>query len=373
MSDNVLITRALLFPSLVTGLSAREWDLLVRQGRQANLLARLAHRIDEQQLMEHVPLRPRSHLLSALRMADRQSSAMRWEVECILRALAGVDERVILLKGAAYLLSNLPAARGRTFADVDILVPKQSIAEFESQLMLHGWQGTHHDEYDQRYYRQWMHEIPPMRHVKRGTTVDVHHTLLPESARLKINTALLFQNAIAVPEHDRLYVLAPVDMVLHSATHLFHEGTLENGLRDLFDLDSLLRHFGAIPDFWKRLVPRATELGMCRPLYYALRYCLNILNTPAPEEVIDELESGKPAPIISSMMDFCYQRALRPHHGSCNTRGSSLARTALYIRSHWLRMPFPLLAQHLLRKALRNSAPRTWENLFAPAGEKPEP
>ncbi len=373
MSGNALITRALLLPSLVTGLSVPEWDLLVRQGRRANLLARLAHRIIEQQLMDRVPPRPRSHLLSALRMADRQSSAMRWEVECILRALAGVDERVILLKGAAYLLSDLPTAKGRTFADVDILVPKQRIAEVESQLMLHGWQGTHHDDYDQRYYRQWMHEIPPLRHVKRGTSIDVHHTVLPESARLKINTALLFQSAIAVPGHGRLYVLAPVDMVLHSATHLFHEGTLDNGLRDLFDLDCLLRHFGAIPDFWEQLVPRAAELGMRRPLYYALRYCSKILNTPRPVEVINELEPGKPAPIVSSMMDFCYQRALSPHHDSCSTNGSRLATAFLYIRSHWLRMPFPLLVQHLLRKAMRNSTARAWETLFTPAPEKPEP
>ena len=45
-----LITHALLSPSRVTGLSALEWDMLVRQGRRANLLARLAHRIDALEL-----------------------------------------------------------------------------------------------------------------------------------------------------------------------------------------------------------------------------------------------------------------------------------------------------------------------------------
>jgi hypothetical protein len=90
-------------------------------------------------------------------------------------------------------------------------------------------------------------------------------------------------------------------------------------------------------------------------------------------EVINELEPGKPAPIVSSMMDFCYQRALSPQHGSCSTKGSRLATTFLYIRSHWLRMPFPLLVQHLLRKAMRNSTARAWDTLFTPAPEKPEP
>jgi hypothetical protein len=34
--------------------------------------------------------------------------------------------------------------------------------------MLAGWAATHHDAYDQRYYRQWMHELPPMQPYARG-------------------------------------------------------------------------------------------------------------------------------------------------------------------------------------------------------------
>ncbi|MBK7422847.1 MAG: nucleotidyltransferase family protein [Propionivibrio sp.] len=75
----------------------------------------------------------------------------------------------------------------------------------------------------------------------RGTTIDVqNHTILPESARIKVNTLALLDAVVAMPGYDNLYVLEPVDMLLHSATHLFHEGGLENGLRDLFDLDSLV-------------------------------------------------------------------------------------------------------------------------------------
>jgi hypothetical protein len=51
-------------------------------------------------------------------------------------------------------------------------------------------------------------------------------------------------------------------------------------------------------------------------------------------------------------MDFCYQRALRPDHASCSDAWTPLARLALYVRSHWIRMPFLLLVYHLARKAL---------------------
>lgn len=363
MRPRDLIVTALLDPQESLRLSHVEWDLLIRQGRRANLLARLAHRMTEDGLLDAVPQRPRLHLVSALRMVERQNKAMRWEVRCIRAALNDVaaETGLILLKGAAYVMADLPAANGRTFSDIDVLVPKSHLARVESQLMLNGWQGTHHDEYDQRYYRRWMHEIPPMRHIRRGTNIDVHHAILPETARLKVNTPELFRNVVALPGHEELFVLDPVDMLLHSATHLFHEGSLDNGLRDLFDLDSLFRHFGKNPDFWKRLVPRAVELGLVRPLYYAVRFCSELLGTSISPDIVEATMAGKPAPMTSFLMDYCYRRALRTPHASCNGRGTSLARSALYVRSHWLRMPFPLLAYHLLRKAVRRSTPASWE------------
>ena len=363
MRPRDLIVASLLDPQESLCLSEVEWDLLVRQGRRANPLARLAHRMTESGLLDAVPQRPRLHLISALRMVERQNKAMRWEVRCIRAALNDVaaETGLILLKGAAYVMADLPAANGRTFSDIDVLVPKSHLARVESLLMLNGWQGTHHDEYDQRYYRRWMHEIPPMRHIRRGTAIDVHHAILPETARLKVNTPELFRKVVALPGHEGLFLLDPVDMLLHSATHLFHEGSLDNGLRDLFDLDSLFRHFGKNPDFWKRLAPRAVELGLVRPLYYAVRFCSELLGTPISSDVVEASRAGKPAPMPSFLMDYCYRRALRPPHPSCNSTGTPLARGALYVRSHWLRMPFPLLAYHLLHKAVRRSTPASWE------------
>jgi hypothetical protein len=363
MKPRDLIVTVLLNPRESLGLSGMEWDLLIRQGRRANLLARLAHQMAGDGLLDAVPQRPRLHLISALRMVERQNKAMRREVRCIGTALSDIaaETGIILLKGAAYVMADLPVASGRSFSDIDILVPKSHLARTESQLMLNGWQGTHHDDYDQRYYRRWMHEIPPMRHVRRETHLDVHHAILPETARLKVDTPALFQNRIALPGHPGLFILAPIDMLLHSATHLFHEGSLDNGLRDLFDLDGLFRHFGKNPDFWAGLVPRALALGLERPLYYAVRFCGELLDTPMPSSsVIAAARAGKPAPMASWLADYCYRRALRPPHASCDSAGTPWARGALYVRSHWLRMPIPLLAYHLLHKALRRSVPASW-------------
>ena len=73
--------------------------------------------------------------------------------------------------------------------------------EVEGALMLHGWSTTHHDAYDQRYYRKWMHELPPLKHNTRGTVLDVHHAILPVTARLKPDSRKLLaaSRPIAAP------------------------------------------------------------------------------------------------------------------------------------------------------------------------------
>lgn len=357
MDERHLLREALLAPrSLGSLLSPTQWDLLIRQGRRANLLARLALALEEGGCIGDVPEAPRLHLLAAKQVAARQAIAVRWEVTCIQKALRGVGVPVTLLKGAAYLMAGLPAAQGRLFSDVDILVPKRAMAEVESALMLNGWQSYDTTAYDQRYYRRWMHEIPPMTHIRRGTTIDVHHAILPETARLKVNTPALFECIQPLPGHPGMAVLAPVDMFLHSATHLFHEGEFENGLRDLFDLDRLLTHCAKTPSFWETVVPRAQTLGLCRPLHYALRYSGRWLHTPIPGEVLQAAQAAAGIPAWRQrLMDACFSRALRPMHPSSDDCWSAPAKAALYVRSHWIRMPMHLLAYHLARKAVVRS------------------
>lgn len=353
MTCRPLIVDALLSPAGTLDLRPAQWDLLIRQGRRANLLAKLALRIEQAGLMARVPQAPRQHLISALRIANRQRIATRWEVACIQQALQPLGGPVVLLKGAAYLMAGLPAGQGRLFADVDVMVPKVRIDAAEAALIEQGWAGEADlSDYDRRYYRQWMHEIPPLRHTQRDTSLDLHHTILPETARVKVDTAALFAGVQALPDIDGIRVLAPVDMFLHSATHLFHEGELENGLRDLFDLDALLRHFGsAEPGFWERLLPRARELGLLRPMFYALRYTALLIETPVPAPIqAAALEQAAPQRITLALMDALYRRALMPVHASCDTALTGIARFALFVRSHWLRMPLHLLSVHLLRK-----------------------
>jgi hypothetical protein len=352
-----LLIRVLRDPHAVDALDGAGWDLLLRQADAANLDAYLLVLLEDAGLLEAVPAAPRAHLEWTRVGAAGHAQAARYEVRQIGRALEGLGLPLILLKGAAYAMAGLDAGRGRLFSDIDILVPKTRLPEVEAALMMHGWITTHHDPYDQRYYRQWMHELPPMQHARRGNSIDVHHAILPETAPVRPDPDKLRAAARPIAGMPGLATLSPADMVLHSAVHLFFDGEFDKGLRDLVDLHRLLGQFGALPGFWEGLPARARALELGRPLFYALRYCRLLLGTPVPQEVLDAVAQDGPNAALRRLMDSLFERALRPLHASCETPASALARFLLYVRGNWLRMPPLLLSRHLFHKAF--VAPRT--------------
>jgi hypothetical protein len=346
-----VLVRVLRDPAVVHGLDLAGWDLLLRQADAANLDACLLALLDDAGLLDTVPAAPRAHLEWTRAGAAGHARAARYEVRQIGRALAGLGLPLILLKGAAYAMAGLDAGRGRLFSDIDILVPKARLPEVEAALMMHGWISTHHDTYDQRYYREWMHELPPMQHARRGNSIDVHHAILPETAPVRPDPDKLRAASVPIAGDPGLATLAPADMVLHSAVHLFFDGEFDKGLRDLVDMHRLLAEFGAQPGFWGALPARARALELGRPLFYALRYCPRLLGTFVPPAVQAAVAPDGPNPVLLWLMDRLFGRALLPLHASCDDAFSSLARFALYVRGNWLRMPPLLLARHLFHKA----------------------
>lgn len=327
----------------------RHWESLIRQARTADLLGTLAVRLEARGLFRDVPDAPRAHLVAALYRCRAQEAAVRREVEAVRLILQPLRIPVVLLKGAAYVLADLPPARGRMFTDIDILVPRDSLPAVESALMLGGFATTHPHPYDQRYYRRWRHELPPMQHVKRMTVLDVHHTIVADISGVHVDTGALFRAALPLAAAPGLHVLAPVDMVLHSATHLFRNEDLTHGYRDLVDLDALLRHFGD-PRFWDALPARASQLGLGRPLYYTLHWTARMFGTAVPAPTRAAVAVNAPRPPAGWLMEKLVERALRPDPRHASTLW---ARRAMYVRGHWLKMPMPLLAWHLTVKAFR--------------------
>lgn len=353
-ADSALL-QALRDPVQVAGWAPARCGSLLHQARANGLLGRVADQVTQACRAATLAL-PEvlvGHFESAMRLSRTQQAEVQREARFLHAALQGLGSPVVMLKGAAYVLAALPAAQGRLFSDIDLMVPKADLGRAESRLMLHGWMGAQQTAYDEHYYRQWMHELPPMTHVHRQTTLDVHHTLLPETARLQPDAAALFVNAQPIANWPGLHVLCPADMVLHSMTHLFMNDETRHALRDLCDLDALLRHFDALPGFWDQLLARAQRHQLTRPLHYGLRYAARLLGTPVPAAVHAAVDSMGPPRMTRPAMDLLWSRAFCPQAKLEQGSIDNLATWLLYVRGHWLRMPASLLLRHLAIKALR--------------------
>jgi hypothetical protein len=348
-----LLCAILADPSLAKDMSLPQWESIILQARKSKLLGRLHYVITRHGQAEHIPKKVWQHLASAAQLVVEQHLSLGHEINQILEALKTVDGRIVVLKGAAYVLRGADAGFGRTFSDIDILVPREKLGVVEARLMLDGWVSQHRDAYDQRYYRQWMHEIPPMSHIRRGTTLDIHHALTPLTSRILANSSAMLAAAEPITAHGRLMTLSPEDMVLHSATHLFLESEFHSGLRDLLDLHSLITEFRAHDAlFDQKLLARATLVGLEHPMYLGFRYLQQILSLDVPATTAAELDRMAPGSAHLGLLDTLFMRALSPHHESAMDSLTPACLFLLYLRGHWLRMPVHLLGIHLGRKAI---------------------
>jgi hypothetical protein len=320
-------------------LTPRAWEQLLIEAQKAMVTARLAAKSIDEGWYEKIPLRPRRHLEAARRSCESQQHSVFWELRQIARALSNIDAPIVLLKGSAYVVTANRAARGRTFSDIDLMVPKEYLQEVEAALVVHGWV-SNVSEYDRRYYERWMHELPALQHVQRSSVIDLHHTIAPPLSRMPVDAQKLFSAACPIAG-SRFFTLAPNDMLLHSALHLLQEGDFSHGIRDLIDIDALFREFGTDPRFLPSLVERAQELDLTRLLYYAVKQAQNLLRTPLPETFLNAIERCRPMILTRWMMGSLIAGALQ---------SSEISRRLLYIRGHYMRMPLRLLIPHLARK-----------------------
>lgn len=321
------LVRVLREPESVAALDAAGWQGVIGVSRAEQLIGALADRLNGLPMPETA----RAILADATATAEQGRVAALWEAEMVRRALGEVGCPIVLLKGTAFVAAGLAVGRGRSIGDTDILVSRDALSEVERALLAAGWECVKPNPYDDRYYRQWMHELPPLIHRERDRIVDVHHTILPPTARITPDAAAMI--ADATPLGNGLSVLAPADMIVHAAAHLFADGDLSGGLRNLWDIHRLIEEFGT-----DGLEERAARHGLRDAVHRAARQASDLFGTsvPASWRVWDSA-------------DPLFRRRLLARDGW--GRGTRpLTRLGFYVRSHWIRMPPHLLARHLWTK-----------------------
>jgi hypothetical protein len=365
MTNAAILVAALRNPHSTAALDARGWTSLLTIARAEQLIGTLAHRLRGMDMPGQIA----AMLEDAHMNAEYQRRTALWEADCARRALTGYAGKTVLMKGTAYVASGLVAGEGRHIGDLDIMVARQDLGEVEDLLLgVGGWEWVKENAYDDAYYRDHMHELPPMIHKERDRMIDVHHTILPLTARPKPDAAAMLADALAVqirntvrpelvegqeaqcnrafpppapPASGRgdLFVFSPADMTIHCAAHLFADGDMTGGLRNLWDFHCLVGEFSKKDDnFWPKLQARAQQHELWGAVHLAARLARELYGTDIP-----------PSLQIRGNADLFFIRRLlaRDEWG----RGTAkFTRLAFYIRSHWLRMPPMMLMRHLWTK-----------------------
>ena len=320
-------------PALAAGVAEAHWNDIVVQATKAQMLGQLAAAIERAGCSGDLPAAVKLHLNLAILTATRRREAALWEVATLRRAI-DADTPMVVLKGCAYAACGDANSAGRLFSDIDILVPHALLERAEGSLIGAGFNPSLVSAYDDRYYREWMHEVPPMAHVRRHTTVDLHHAINPPVSRRHVATAKLLP---ALEETSPgVFVLGATDRVIHCAIHLVQEGDAHKLLRDLYDLHLLLQQHAGTEALLATLWRRAEELGVLTLVRPAQQAAAAVFAVDGKQPKPDHwLGRSLVAAVLRSRPD--------PR--------VPLAEALLLAHSHWIKMPLQLLVPHLVRKA----------------------
>ena len=288
-----------------TSLTLPEWDTLLLLACHFELASQLATSMQRRDKSPSLPFEVRATLDHALQAVAFNRKLHNFELRFLDRIAKTSDTQPILLKGAAYLACKHPWSEGRKTNDVDLLLSEGSLDRFEHALQSEGYQAD--DEMsasDRRYYRKWLHELPPYKHSYRKLEVDVHFRLLPVSDPRSFPIEDWIARSISVDGLHPFRVLNPVDQVLHAIINLGHTGEFRRATRDMWDISCLTnpaRHGRdkgksdnqAVDFDWQELHQRTEQLRLQKTVSNILLLGEELVGLEIPDNFIEDL-TGKP-------------------------------------------------------------------------------
>lgn len=339
----------LLAPETGLRLSAGQWQDTLFILREAKLAASLYCAAQRAKCLAQYPDYVKRHLYSAYIYSVKQAEQIRFEGSELTRALGKVGIAVTFLKGAGYALRKSINSQGRICSDIDVLVAKRDLAAAEACLREKGWRCESLSDYDERYYRQWAHEIPPLIHCNRGTTLDMHHNLyLPISGRgVDVDAFIADRQQL----DGGYFVLSPAASIMHSIIHLFTNEDSASWMRDLLDIIWLLEEHGD-PSLYAELISLAKSTQYQFELYCCLKAIQEYTLKPLPATLDNYMQQTSLS--LSKVQCWVVEKvilpAFSPEHPLVLTHQQKRAKLLVYVRGHWMKMPLPILIKHFAVK-----------------------
>ncbi len=345
-------------PKQVQQLSASDWEILLWVLDTARLEAWLNAQLASIGLKDSLPATVQTRLDSAMIYAERQQQQVRYECEVISSLMSEKCITPLFLKGAAYVISAEFNSAGRICSDIDALVKRDELDVAERQLKMNMWLSQDVDDYDDKYYREYAHEIPPMMQAERGTVLDLHHNLfLPVSGRApKIEQFW----AKTTTSDNGLSTLKPAAALVHSMIHLLMNEEVTYGLRDCLDIQSIIDLHNS-EAFWQDVNTLVEGNGFTQEYQLLLLLLDALFGQQCVRERVKDMQYTPN--VKTRFWLWCYRKAVMPDHPQLRNPYAGIARAAVYCRGHSQKMPLATLLKHssvkiykAVRKALVGEA-----------------
>nr|WP_252729390.1 nucleotidyltransferase family protein [Aliiglaciecola lipolytica] len=350
MLNTKLLYQILLNPSRGLNLALTDWQNVIFILREGKLLASLYHAAKRDGCYDAYPHFVKRHLYSAYVYANRQAQQIFFEANEFRLLLEQVGITAVFLKGAGYTLRNSLNSYGRVCSDIDVLVNKNDLTAAEAHVKKNRWQSETLNDYDEKYYRDWAHEIPPLIHINRATVVDMHHNLYPPISGRAINIKKFISSRQKM--QSGCFVLEPATTVMHSIIHMFANEDSSSWMRDLYDIILLIKENESV-EFWKVLMESSQQTDF--DFEFEFVCCIKALqhysNLNIPTDVVSYINDYRLTKLQRWLIQNAILPSIAPEHSLVMSSKIKWAKTIVYFRGHWIKMPFAVLCKHFAFKS----------------------
>lgn len=274
-------------------LDSQDWDNLLVAASQQGLSLLLYDRLSSPLLKELVPEPVQGSLRETYLQVTARNMVMLHHAKALLEELRGRGIEVIALKGL-YLAEKVYTGIGlRTFGDIDLLLHRPDLpAALEIMRDLGYELSTWYDPADANID---IKHLPPL--IKTNApVVELHWTILEEDKPFTIDVDALWARSVPVDIAGvNVRGLGVEDLLLHLGLHLTYQHRLAAGVRNLYDIDAVIRR--EVVD-WQQLVATAHLWHAERVTWLTLRLLEDIAETPLPDDVFTQLIPSQPDPVI---------------------------------------------------------------------------
>jgi hypothetical protein len=269
------------------GLTDAQWACLAEEAQRHQLSGLTYRALTQEPRLFGAPESVLARLRPAYRDTALRNAVFFRHTAIVARELVARGIPVLLLKGIHLARFTYAEPALRSMADVDIMVPRDRLAETEQVFLDHGYGPTPRPDLEE--FCTWSNHLAKL--SKPGAPVfEVHWGIERPTSPFRIDLDGLWtrsrtETLDGVPVH----LLAVEDLLLHLALHCsYHHRFDRSAFKGLADIHTVVvRHRENID--WQALIDRAVEWGASGFLYATLRLTAQVLGTPIPAATLRAL------------------------------------------------------------------------------------